>query len=75
VDDIRTARGVGKVEEKEEDEGMSMWDLLKDEVGVEDWDGWIVDGKWERIANFLAVPLAVEKVPYPIMTWEKLMFR
>jgi hypothetical protein len=62
VDDIRTASGVGKVEDKEEDEGMSMWDLLKDEVGVEDWDGWIVDGKWERIANFLAVPLAVEKV-------------
>lgn len=75
VDDIRTAGGVGKVEEKEEDEGMSMWDLLKDEVGVEDWDGWIVDGKWERIANFLAVPLAVEKVPHPIMTWEKLMLR
>jgi hypothetical protein len=43
-------------------EGLSMWDLLRDEVGVEDWDGWIVDGKWERIANFLAVPLAVEKV-------------
>jgi hypothetical protein len=51
------------VEEKvEEDHGLSMWDLLKDEVGVEDFDGWIVDGKWERIANFLAVPLAVEKV-------------
>lgn len=43
-------------------EGLSLWDLLRDEVGVEDWDGWIVDGKWERIANFLAVPLAVEKV-------------
>jgi hypothetical protein len=64
VDDMRTA-GVRKAEEKEEDEGMSMWDLLKDEVGVEDWDGWIVDGKWERIANFLAVPLAVEKVRPP----------
>lgn len=45
-----------------EGEGLSLWDLLRDEVGVEDWDGWIVDGKWERIANFLAVPLAVEKV-------------
>jgi hypothetical protein len=65
VDDMRTTSGVPKVEEKEEDEGMSMWDLLKDEVGVEDWDGWIVDGKWERIANFLAVPLAVEKVHPP----------
>jgi hypothetical protein len=64
VDDMRTA-GVRKAVEKEEDEGMSMWDLLKDEVGVEDWDGWIVDGKWERIANFLAVPLAVEKVHPP----------
>lgn len=61
VNDLRPSDG--KVEEKE-DEGMSMWDLLKDEVGVEDWDGWIVDGKWERIANFLAVPLAVEKVSF-----------
>jgi hypothetical protein len=60
----------GKVKEKkrseveggDQDQGLSMWDLLRDEVGVEDWDGWIVDGKWERIANFLAVPLAVEKV-------------
>ncbi|WWC59938.1 uncharacterized protein I303_102501 [Kwoniella dejecticola CBS 10117] len=38
-----------------------IWDLLKDEMGAEEWDGWLVDGKWERIANFLAVPLAVEK--------------
>ncbi|WWC87545.1 uncharacterized protein L201_002435 [Kwoniella dendrophila CBS 6074] len=38
-----------------------LWDLLKDEMGAEEWDGWIIDGKWERIANFLAVPLAVEK--------------
>jgi hypothetical protein len=63
-------RGQVKVEKENEEineEGLSMWDLLRDEVGVEDWDGWIVDGKWERIANFLAVPLAVEKVclPYP----------
>ena len=65
VDDMRTTGPGRKAEEKEEDEGMSMWDLLKDEVGVEDWDGWIVDGKWERIANFLAVPLAVEKVHPP----------
>ncbi|WVQ73897.1 hypothetical protein IAR50_003478 [Cryptococcus sp. DSM 104548] len=40
---------------------LGIWDLLKDEMGAEDWDGWVVDGKWERIANFLAVPLAVEK--------------
>ncbi|WVQ83537.1 hypothetical protein IAT38_005678 [Cryptococcus sp. DSM 104549] len=40
---------------------LRMWDLLKDEMGSEDWDGWIADGKWERISNFLAVPLAVEK--------------
>lgn len=57
-----------------------IWELLKDEMGAEDWEGWIADGKWsvhcylalllvsstdhshrERIANFLAVPLAVEK--------------
>ncbi|WVR04077.1 hypothetical protein IAU60_001076 [Kwoniella sp. DSM 27419] len=42
-------------------EVIGIWDLLKDEMGAEEWEGWIVDGKWERIANFLAVPLAVEK--------------
>nr|ODN87227.1 hypothetical protein L203_03499 [Cryptococcus depauperatus CBS 7841] len=42
-------------------ETLGMWDLLKDEMESEDWDEWIVGGKWFRIANFLAVPLAVEK--------------
>ncbi|ORY25255.1 eukaryotic membrane protein family-domain-containing protein [Naematelia encephala] len=42
--------------------GLSLWDLLTDEAGAEDWEGWIVDGKWERISNFLAVPLAVERL-------------
>ncbi|TXT11025.1 hypothetical protein VHUM_01776 [Vanrija humicola] len=42
--------------------GLSIWDLLRDEDAAEQWEGWIADGKWERIANFLAVPLAVEKV-------------
>ncbi|KAK6906918.1 hypothetical protein I203_100907 [Kwoniella mangroviensis CBS 8507] len=42
-------------------EFSGIWDLLKDEMGAEEWDGWVVDGKWERIANFLAVPIAVEK--------------
>ena len=61
-----------------EGEGLSLWDLLRDEVSVEDWDGWIVDGKWERIANFLAVPLAVEKVSpvswLPDLTWSSHLF-
>lgn len=61
---------LGKADEQETDlpDGLSLWDLLRDEVGVEDWDGWIVDGKWERIANFLAVPLAVEKVSFPLIS-------
>ncbi|GMK54546.1 hypothetical protein CspeluHIS016_0111320 [Cutaneotrichosporon spelunceum] len=42
--------------------GLSIWDLLRDEDAAEQWEGWIADGKWERIANFLAVPVAVEKV-------------
>ncbi|WRT65422.1 uncharacterized protein IL334_002365 [Kwoniella shivajii] len=56
--DFKELRGLnedGKVEVS------GIWDLLKDEMGAEEWDGWLVDGKWERIANFLAVPLAVEK--------------
>jgi hypothetical protein len=42
--------------------GPSLWELLKDESGAEGWEGWVVDGKWERIQQFLAVPLAVERV-------------
>ena len=40
----------------------SLWALLKDEQGAEGWEGWLIEGKWERIQNFLAVPLAVERV-------------
>ncbi|EKD03720.1 hypothetical protein A1Q2_01946 [Trichosporon asahii var. asahii CBS 8904] len=47
---------------KETKPGLSLWDLLRDEDAAEQWEGWIADGKWERIANFLAVPLVVEKV-------------
>lgn len=34
---------VGKEVEKG---GISLWDLLRDEAGAEEWEGWIVDGKW-----------------------------
>lgn len=49
--------------------GLSLWDLLRDEDAAEQWEGWIADGKWERIANFLAVPLAVEKVSTEERRW------
>ncbi|KAK4685453.1 transmembrane anterior posterior transformation protein 1, partial [Tremellales sp. Uapishka_1] len=58
----RTPEPEVEAEGDKAEEGMSIWELLRDEVGAEEWDGWIVEGKWERIANFLAVPLAVEKV-------------
>jgi hypothetical protein len=32
--------------EHEAKEGVSIWDLLRDEVGAEEWEGWAVDGKW-----------------------------
>ncbi|KAL7419760.1 hypothetical protein Q5752_005676 [Cryptotrichosporon argae] len=37
----------------------SVWELLVDDD--DEWDTWVADGKWERISNFLAVPLAVER--------------
>ncbi|ORX36417.1 eukaryotic membrane protein family-domain-containing protein [Kockovaella imperatae] len=40
----------------------SLFELIYDEAGAEEWDGWIVDGRWERIGNFLAVPFAVEQL-------------
>ncbi len=33
-------------EGKKRVEASGIWDLLKDELGAEDWDGWVVDGKW-----------------------------
>ena len=26
--------------------GSSLWDVLTDDDGQEDWEGWIIDGKW-----------------------------
>jgi hypothetical protein len=26
-------------------EGVGLWELLQDEAGAEDWEGWVVDGK------------------------------
>jgi hypothetical protein len=26
--------------------GASLWGLLKDEAGAEEWEGWVADGKW-----------------------------
>ena len=46
-------------------DGASLWALLKDDQGAEGWEDWLVEGKWERIQNFLAVPLAVERVSLP----------
>jgi hypothetical protein len=34
------------LEEKEGKGGISLWDLLRDEAGAEEWEGWIADGKW-----------------------------
>lgn len=47
-----------------EAETRSLWDLLRDDAGSEEWEGWAVDGKWERIQEFMAVPLAVERVSF-----------
>lgn len=27
-------------------EGLSLWDLLRDEDAADQWEGWIADGKW-----------------------------
>lgn len=34
-------------------EGLSLWELLKDEGEMEDWEDWVVDGKWYVRASFL----------------------
>lgn len=44
---------------------FSLWELLLEDVTDADGPGapnYLVDGKWERISNFLAIPLAIERV-------------
>jgi len=47
----------------------SLWEMLmEDSQDVDAADGFRIDGKWDRIANFLAVPLAIERVCSLLLT-------
>lgn len=41
---------------------LSWWDVLREAVVEEEHPSLEIQGKWDRIANFLAVPSAIEKV-------------
>lgn len=51
-----------RVEEHEDDlEPFSLWDYLREELLATDFDSH-QELKWERVSNFLNVPVAIEKV-------------
>lgn len=51
-----------RVEEHEDDlEPFSLWDYLQEELLATDFDSH-QELKWERVSNFLNVPVAIEKV-------------
>ncbi|GHJ89924.1 hypothetical protein NliqN6_6326 [Naganishia liquefaciens] len=39
-----------------------LWQMITDEMNVEQNRLFVIEGKWERISNFLAVPAAIEKI-------------
>ncbi|KAI5452657.1 hypothetical protein NCC49_000406 [Naganishia albida] len=39
-----------------------LWQMITDEMNVEENRFFVIEGKWERISNFLAVPAAIEKI-------------
>lgn len=41
---------------------FSLWDYLREELLATDFDSH-QELKWERVGNFLSIPLAIEKVP------------
>jgi len=43
---------------------FSLWDYLREELLASDLDSQL-DLKWERVSNFLSVPLKIEKVSLP----------
>lgn len=43
---------------------FSLWDYLREELLATDFDSH-QELKWERVSNFLSIPLAVEKVCHP----------
>lgn len=46
---------------REEAQPFSLWDYLREELLATDFDSH-QELKWERVSNFLAIPLALEKV-------------
>lgn len=45
---------------------FSIWDYLREELLATDFDSH-QELKWERVSNFLSIPLAIEKVPSVIL--------
>jgi len=43
------------------DTPFSLWDYLREELLATDFDSH-QELKWERVSNFLSIPLAIEKV-------------
>lgn len=47
---------------------FSLWDYLREELLATDFDSH-QELKWERVSNFLSIPLAMEKVSFVIMVY------
>ena len=47
---------------------FSLWDYLQEELLATDFDSH-QELKWERVSNFLSIPLAIEKVSASIVSW------
>jgi hypothetical protein len=50
---------------------FSLWDYLREELLASGFDSQL-DLKWERVSNFLSVPLKIEKVGFPHIQYKSL---
>ena len=46
LDDPGPSHEHGTDAEEDKPISVSLWDLLRDEAGEDEWEGWVADGKW-----------------------------
>lgn len=62
VDSSSTNPDVPIISPRNGTKSESLWEMLKEEITNEEHTEFKIDGKWERISNFLAIPAAIEKI-------------
>jgi hypothetical protein len=68
-----TFRETSPTRQETYDAPFSLWDYLQEELLATDFDSH-QELKWERVSNFLKIPLAMEKVRQMVLTLERKIY-